>query len=112
MVRSEFGGAQVILDIVGGPYIERNIKATRHDARIIQLAFALGSKVEVNLALFMIKRQTLTASTLRPQSHAAKATMAAELREKVWPLFEAGKIKTMVYKTYPLNEVADARSPV
>ena len=67
-----------------------------------------GSKVEVNLALFMIKRQTLTASTLRPQSHGAKAKMATELREQVWPMFDAGKIKTMVYKTFPLAQASDA----
>jgi len=94
--------------MVGGDYVQKNINALAWDGRIVNIAFLPGSKVEVNLALFMIKRQTLTASTLRPQSHDAKAAMAAELREKVWPMFESGKIKTMVYKTFPLTQAADA----
>ena len=105
---TEGKGANLILDMVGGDYVQKNINALAWDGRIVNIAFLQGSKVEVNLALFMIKRQTLTASTLRPQSHGAKAKMAAELREKVWPLFDAGKIKTMVYKTFPLTQVAEA----
>ncbi|MDD9879005.1 MAG: NAD(P)H-quinone oxidoreductase [Magnetovibrio sp.] len=108
VVRDEFGGAQVILDIVGGPYIARNIKASRHDARIVQLAFALGSKVEINLMPVMLKRLTYTGSTLRSRPEAYKSQVAAELREKVWPLFEAGQLKPVVDTVLPLADAADA----
>ena len=108
VVRDEFGGAQVILDIVGGPYIARNIKASRHDARIVQLAFALGSKVEINLMPVMLKRLTYTGSTLRSRPEAYKSQVAAELREKVWPLFEAGQLKPVGDTVLPLADAADA----
>ena len=108
VVRDEFGGAQVILDIVGGPYIARNIKASRHDARIVQLAFALGSKVEINLMPVMLKRLTYTGSTLRSRPEAYKSQVAAELREKVWPLFAAGQLKPVVDTVLPLADAADA----
>lgn len=101
-------GVNLILDMVGGDYVQKNISSLAWDGRIVNIAFLKGSKVEVNLALFMIKRQTLTASTLRPQSLKAKAAMAQALREKVWPLFDAGTLKTMIYKTFPLAEAADA----
>ena len=108
VVRDEFGGAQVILDIVGGPYIARNIKASRPAARIVQLAFALGSKVEINLMPVMLKRLTYTGSTLRSRPEAYKSQVAAELREKVWPLFEAGQLKPVVDTVLPLADAADA----
>jgi putative PIG3 family NAD(P)H quinone oxidoreductase len=104
------GGANVILDIVGGPNIERNFKAATHDARIIQLAFALGSKVDINLMPVMLKRLTYTGSTLRTRSPAFKAKIAQELEAKVWPLIEAGKIKPVVHATFPLAEAARAHA--
>jgi NADPH:quinone reductase len=104
------GGANVILDIVGGPNIERNLKAATHDGRIIQLAFALGSKVEINLMPVMLKRLTYTGSTLRTRSPAFKARIAQELEAKVWPLIEAGKIKPVVHATFPLAEAAGAHA--
>ena len=110
VVRNEFGGAQVILDIVGGPYIERNIKAARHDARIVQLAFALGSKVEVNLMPVMLKRLTYTGSTLRSRPDAYKANVAQRLRDKVWPLFTNGTLKPVVSTTLPLNQAPEAHA--
>lgn len=110
VVRGEFGGAHVILDIVGGPYIERNIKAARPDARIVQLAFALGSKVEVNLMPVMLKRLTYTGSTLRSRPDAYKTEVAAQLRDRVWPLFAAGKLKSVVNTTLPLSEAAEAHA--
>ena len=88
----EAGGANVILDIVGGANIEKNMKAASHDARIIQLAFAQGSKVDINLMPVMLKRLTYTGSTLRTRPSAYKARVARELEEKVWPLIAAGKI--------------------
>ena len=110
VVRNEFGSAQVILDIVGGPYIERNIKAARHDARIVQLAFALGSKVEVNLMPVMLKRLTYTGSTLRSRPDAYKSKVAKELRDKVWPLFAAGTLQPVVNSVLPLNQAAEAHA--
>ena len=104
------GGANVILDIVGGPNIERNFKAATHDARIIQLAFALGSKVELNLMPVMLKRLTYTGSTLRTRSPAFKASIAQELEARVWPLIESGRIKPVVHAAFPLAEAAKAHS--
>jgi len=104
------GGANVILDIIGGPNIERNFKAATHDARIIQLAFALGSKVELNLMPVMLKRLTYTGSTLRTRSPAFKASIAQELEARVWPLIESGRIKPVVHAAFPLAEAAKAHS--
>ncbi len=104
------GGANVILDIVGGPNIERNFKAATHDARIIQLAFALGSKVNLNLMPVMLKRLTYTGSTLRTRSPAFKARIAQELEARVWPLIESGKIKPVVHAVFPLAGAAKAHS--
>ena len=110
VVRSEFGGADVILDIVGGPYIARNIKAARHDGRIVQLAFALGSRVEINLMPVMLKRLLYTGSTLRSRSDAQKAAIAAELREKVWPLVADGTIRPVVSTVLPLAQAGKAHA--
>jgi putative PIG3 family NAD(P)H quinone oxidoreductase len=106
----ELGGANVILDIVGGPNIERNFKAAAHDARIIQLAFALGSKVEVNLMPLMLKRITYTGSTLRTRPSAFKARVASELEAQVWPHIEAGRIRVVTDRTFPLEEAARAHA--
>lgn len=104
------GGANVILDIVGGPNIEKNIKAASHDARIIQLAFALGSKVEINLMPVMLKRLVYTGSTLRTRPTAFKQRIASELRAQVWPLIEAGKIRPVTNKSFPLAAAAQAHA--
>ena len=104
------GGANVILDIVGGPNIERNLKAASPDARIIQLAFAQGSKVELNLMPVMLKRLTYTGSTLRTRPAAFKARVARELEEKVWPLISSGKIKPVVNATFALSEAGKAHA--
>ena len=108
VVRSETGGANVILDIVGGPYIARNIKAAKPDARIIQLAFALGSKVEINLMPVMLKRLSYTGSTLRSRPDSYKTQIAQELREQVWPKIESGQIRAVANKTIALKDAADA----
>ena len=104
------GGANVILDIVGGPNIEKNLKAATHDARLIQLAFAQGPKVEINLMPVMLKRLTYTGSTLRTRPPAFKARVARELEEKVWPLIASGKIKPVVHATFPLARAAEAHA--
>jgi putative PIG3 family NAD(P)H quinone oxidoreductase len=106
----EAGGANVILDIVGGPNIEKNFKAASHDCRIIQLAFAAGSKLELNLMPVMLKRLTYTGSTLRTRPPAFKARVARELEEKVWPLIESGKIRVVTGRTFPLAEAAKAHA--
>ncbi|MEM8958715.1 MAG: NAD(P)H-quinone oxidoreductase [Pseudomonadota bacterium] len=104
----EAGGADIILDIIGGDYIARNIKSTRHDARIIQLAFNMGSRVEIDLMPVMLKRLTLTGSTLRSRPDAFKSAVAAELREKVWPLFTAGKLRPVTHTVLPLDRAGEA----
>lgn len=109
VVRAE-GGANVILDIVGGPNIEKNLKAASHDARIIQLAFAAGSKVEINLMPVMLKRLTYTGSTLRTRPDAFKARVARELESQVWPLIETGKIRVVTHKLLPLAQAAQAHA--
>ena len=106
VVRAEGGGANVILDVVGGPYVERNIKAAAPDARIVQIAFALGSKLEINLMPIMLKRLHYTGSTLRSRPPAFKAEIARQLTEKVWPLIEQGRIKSALRQTFPLAEAA------
>ena len=104
------GGANVILDIVGGENIEKNFKAASHDARIIQLAFAAGSKVEVNLMPVMLKRLTYTGSTLRIRSPAFKAQVARELETRVWPLIESGRIRVVTRQRFSLVEAARAHA--
>jgi putative PIG3 family NAD(P)H quinone oxidoreductase len=106
----EAGGAHVILDIVGGPNIEKNFKAAAHDARIIQLAFALGAKAEINLMPVMLKRLTYTGSTLRTRPPAYKARIAEELEAKVWPLIASGRIRVVTGTTLPLTEAARAHA--
>ena len=109
VVRSE-GGANVILDIVGGPNIERNFKAASHDARIVQLAFPLGSKVDINLMPVMLKRLTYTGSTLRTRPVEFKSRTARELETKVWPEIAQGKIRVVTHRTFPLAEAAQAHA--
>lgn len=104
----EAGGADVILDIIGGDYVARNIKAARHDARIVQLAFNAGSRVEIDLMPVMLKRLHYTGSTLRSRSDAFKSAIAAELTEKVWPLFATGDLKPVTHTVLPLEKAAEA----
>ncbi|WP_407648289.1 NAD(P)H-quinone oxidoreductase [Harenicola maris] len=104
------GRANLILDMVGGPYLPRNISALEDDGRLVQIAFLQGPKVEMNFAQLMVRRLTITGSTLRPQSVAAKALIAQELREKVWPLLEAGRVAPVMDSTFPLAEAAKAHA--
>jgi NADPH2:quinone reductase len=103
-------GADVILDMVGGEYVGRNIKAAARDGRIVQIAFLQGSKVEINLMPLMLKRLTLTGSTLRPRSVAEKAEIAGALEEHVWPHIAAGRIRPVIHQTFPLREAAAAHA--
>ncbi|MCK7595729.1 NAD(P)H-quinone oxidoreductase [Microbulbifer sp. CAU 1566] len=101
-------GADVILDMVGGDYVDRNIRAAAKDGRIVNIAYLNGAKVEVNMLPVMLKRLTLTGSTLRPQSPEVKAAIARDLEKRVWPLIEAGKIRPVMAATFALEDVADA----
>lgn len=101
-------GIDVTLDMVGGDYIERNINAAAVAGRIVSIAFLNGPTAEVNFMPLMLKRLTLTGSTLRARSVAQKAEIAAELEQKVWPLLAAGDIKPMIDSEYPLAEAAAA----
>ena len=104
------GGADLILDMVGGPYIAKNLKALADDGRLVQIAFLQGPKAEVNFAQLMTRRLTMTGSTLRPQSVQAKARIAAELAAHVWPLLEAGKIGPVLDSEFPLEDAAGAHA--
>ena len=101
-------GVDVILDMVGGPYINRNLQILAMEGRLVQIAFLQGSKAEIDVGALMVKRQTLTGSTLRPRSVAEKGAIAKSLREKVWPLLDAGKVAPVMFKTFPLAEAASA----
>ncbi len=107
---TEGRGADVILDMVGGDYIERNIKAAATDGRIVSIAFLNGSTANVNFMPIMLKRLTLTGSTLRPRSIEEKAALAAALEAKVWPLIEAGRVKPLIDKVFPLGDAAGAHA--
>lgn len=107
VVRAD-GGADVILDMVGGDYVARNLKCLKEDGRLVQIAFLQSSKVTMNLAPLMMRRQTITGSTLRPQNVAAKARIAEALREHVWPVIEAGAVAPVFDSAFPLEKAADA----
>ena len=106
------GGMDLILDMVGGDYINRNIRALANDGRMVHIAFLSGPKAEVNFAQIMARRLTVTGSTLRPQSDLAKARIADELREHVWPLLDAGRIGPVMDSEFPLEEAAAAHARI
>jgi NADPH2:quinone reductase len=101
-------GANVILDMVGGDYIERNYDAAAIDGRVVQIAFLGAPKADVNFTKLMVKRLTHTGSTLRPRSNADKAKMVAAIEEKVIPFLREGRIKPVMDRTFPLEKAADA----
>jgi hypothetical protein len=102
-------GVDVILDMVGGPYIEKNISLLTYEGRLVQIAFLQGSEVcNFNFLPVMVRRLTITGSTLRPRSVEEKSSIANALREHVWPLLESRRIKVVVYKIFPLSGVAEA----
>lgn len=102
------GGADLILDMVGGDYIVRNLKALAEAGRLVFIAFLGGPKAEVNFAPIMTRRLTVTGSTLRPQSDAMKSRIAEELRRDLWPLIETGAVRPLIDSTYPLDQAAEA----
>jgi len=109
-VRELTGGAgvNVVLDIIAGPYVARNLDVLAVDGRLVQIGTQGGPKAEINVAAIMQKRLVYTGSTLRPRSVAEKGAIAAAVRQHVWPLLEAGTVKPLIYKTFPLHDAAAA----
>jgi NADPH:quinone reductase len=101
-------GVDVILDMIGGDYFSRNLKCMATDARLVQIAIQNGPKAEINLLPIMLKRLTITGSTLRVRDDAFKADIAQKLYENVWPLLTTGKIKPIIHSTFALNDAAFA----
>lgn len=101
-------GIDVTLDMIGGDYTEKNIVAAAEDGRIVQIASLGGAEAKINVARLMVKRVTLTGSTLRPRTREVKAGFARAIESKVWPLVTAGKVKVVLDSTYPLANAADA----
>ncbi|CAN7252664.1 NAD(P)H-quinone oxidoreductase [Bosea sp. LjRoot237] len=101
-------GVNLILDMVGGDYINRNYDAAAESGRIVQIAFLNGPKAEVNFSRLMMKRLTHTGSTLRPRTIAEKAAIARELEEKVWPLLTGRRCKPVIHARFPLEQAAEA----
>ena len=104
------GGANLILDMVGGDYIPRNIKSLADDGRLVQIAFLQGPKVEMNFVQMMTRRLTITGSTLRPQSDIAKAKIAQSLRDQVWPLLDQGRLHPVIDSTFDLKDASKAHA--
>lgn len=103
-------GVQLILDMVGGDYIDRNYDCAAMDGRIVQIATLGGTKATINIAKLMVKRLRHTGSTLRPRSNADKAAMVAAIEDKVLPLIRDGKVKPLIDQTFPLEKAADAHT--
>jgi len=103
-------GVNLILDMVGGTYVEKNLKLLAIDGRLVQIAFLQPSKVEIDLMPIMTKRLTVTGSTMRPRSAANKADLAAALRSQVWPLLEQGRLLPSIYKVFALEQAAEAHA--
>jgi putative PIG3 family NAD(P)H quinone oxidoreductase len=104
------GGADLILDMVGGEYLPRNVRALADDGRLVQIAFLQGPKIELNFAQLMMRRLTITGSTLRPQSDLAKARIGEELKRNVWPLLDAGRIAPVMDSEFALEDAAKAHA--
>jgi NADPH2:quinone reductase len=102
-------GLDIVLDMVGGRYIEKNVSLLTYEGRLVQIAFLQGNKVsDFNFLPVMLRRLTITGSTLRPRTVEEKASIASALREDVWPLLESGKIRIVVHKIFSVSEVAEA----
>lgn len=104
------GGADLILDMVGGSYIGRDLRALADDGRLVFIAFLEGPKADINFAQVMMRRLTVTGSTLRPQSDAAKAAIAREIRAHVWPMLQAGRLRVIHDSEFALTEAAAAHA--
>ena len=114
VVREATGGrgADVILDMVGGDYLARNLKAAAADARIVQIAFLRGQKAELDIGLLMARRITVTGSTLRARDAGFKAAIAQAIETHVWPLVEEGRVRPVIDRTFPLEQAAEAHRAI
>jgi putative PIG3 family NAD(P)H quinone oxidoreductase len=101
-------GVDLILDMVGGDYVARNLRALAVEGRLVQIAFLQGARIEADFTLLMVKRLRWTGSTLRPRSAEEKARIAVQLREHVWPLFESGALQPVIFETFDLADVRAA----
>jgi NADPH:quinone reductase len=104
------GGADVVLDMVGGPYVQKNIDVMNMDGRCVQIAFLQGPQVQANLMMLMMKRLTLTGSTLRARPVAEKARLAAAVQTHVWPWVAAGKVRPVIDSVYPLDQAEEGQA--
>nr|WP_044043049.1 NAD(P)H-quinone oxidoreductase [Octadecabacter antarcticus] len=104
------GGANLILDMIGGDYLPRNVRALCDDGRLVQIAFLQGPKIELNFAHLMMRRLTITGSTLRPQSDLAKAEIARQLKAQVWPLLSSGKVAPVMDQEFALADASAAHA--
>jgi NADPH2:quinone reductase len=109
-VKKLSGGVNVVLDMVAGDYLPKNLALLKQDGRCVVIALLGGAKAEISAAHVMVNRLTLTGSTLRPQPVANKARMAQGLKEWVWPMLEAGTVRPIIYKTFPLKDAASAHA--
>lgn len=107
---SEGRGVDLILDMVGGTYVEKNLRLLAVEGRLVQIAFLQRSRIELDLMPIMIKRLTVTGSTMRPRSAADKAALAQALRQQVWPLLEQGRVLPHIHKVFPLAQAAQAHA--
>jgi putative PIG3 family NAD(P)H quinone oxidoreductase len=103
-------GVDVVLDMVGGDYLEKNLKCLALEGRLVIIAFLRGSRADVDWRFIMLKRLTVTGSTMRASPYERKAAIAQALRERVWPLFETGRLKPVIYRVFPLQEAAAAHA--
>jgi putative PIG3 family NAD(P)H quinone oxidoreductase len=104
------GGVDVILDMVGGDYLPRNLATLAEGGRLVQIAYLRGAKVQIDLEIVMRRRLTITGSTLRPRSVGEKGAIAAALRQKVWPLLDAGELRPLIHATFPFAQAAAAHA--
>lgn len=109
-VKKLSGGVDVVLDMVAGDYLPKNLSLLKLDGRCVVIAVQGGATATISAGFLMVNRLTLTGSTLRPQSIESKGRMARGLKEKVWPLLDAGRIKPIIYKTFPLRDAAGAHA--
>jgi NADPH2:quinone reductase len=107
---TEGKGVDVILDMVGGPYFPKNIGLLAVEGRLVQIALMQGSKAEVDFLTLLLKRLTLTGSTLRPRTVEQKTEIAQALRENVWPLLDSRAVRPIIHQTFPLEKAAEAHS--
>jgi NADPH:quinone reductase len=106
----DLGGADVVLDMVGGPYVQKNLNVLNDHGRCIVIAFLQGPHADLNLMRLMLKRLTLTGATLRSRSNEEKARIASEVERVVWPWIEAGKVKPVIDSTFPLADAEGAHA--